>query len=112
MWVRHNEAYYRSKRKCCTEEISVPRTRDSVRRASDFVQIAITLKTRSWSAEPHAHLLFEFRQALSAFPFPPLVFSRAPLPDENAVAVRIRNRDFAALHIGGPVDSRYFDTIR
>jgi len=74
--------------------------------------IANTLKTRSTSAEPHAHLLFEFRQALSAFPFPPLVFSRAPLPDENAIAVRIRNRDFAALHIGGPVDSRYFDTIR
>ena len=42
-------------------------------------------------------LLFEFRQALSAFPFPPLVFSRAPLPDENAVAVRVGNRDFAAL---------------
>ena len=60
----------------------------------------------------HTRVLFEFRQALSAFPFPPLVFSRAPLPDENAVAVRIRNRDFAALHIGGPVDSRYFDTIR
>ena len=36
-----------SERKCCTEEISVPRTRDSVRRASDFVQIAITLRTRS-----------------------------------------------------------------
>src|SRR5215472_5996417 len=64
------------------------------------------------SVEARSHLLSELGQALSTFLFPPLVFSRAPLRDENAVAVRIRNRDFTTLHIGRPMDFRYFDAIR
>ena len=57
-------------------------------------------------------LVCDVRQVLSAFPFPPLVFSGAPLADENVVAVRIRNRDFAAFHVGVPMDLRYLDAIR
>jgi hypothetical protein len=42
--VQHNEVYYPSKRKnLVAQKIAVPRARDSVRRVSNFVQIAITL---------------------------------------------------------------------
>src|SRR5260370_5840668 len=42
--VQHNEVYYPSKRKnLVAQKTAVPRARDSVRRASDFVQIAIAL---------------------------------------------------------------------
>jgi hypothetical protein len=51
--VQHNEVYYPSKRKnLVAQKIAVPRARDSVRRASDFVQIAISLIDGSMRTTP------------------------------------------------------------